>query len=261
MKIVAIRQITGDYGTVAAGAVLTVSDEIGLALLRSGVAEMYYEIKAIEPEARTRPFVSCIMPTNRPKWAARAIREWNQQTYRDRELIVVVDGEKLETELPPGVRVVHLDGKHSVGAKRNIACELARGGIIAHVDDDDWYAPNRLDVQVRLLESSDVRVVGFRSAAFFDTRTKEARLCTGCVLGASFVYWRGWWESHRFANHQLGEDVDFWNTAKPKVLAIEGDDFLVCRNHAQNTDQRGMWKEWRLIDIADIPEAALADLR
>lgn len=196
------------------------------------------------------------MPTNRPKWAERAIREWQRQTYPSKQLIVVTDGEQLRINPVPGVHIVHLDGRHSVGAKRNIACEIARGGIIAHVDDDDWYAPERLERQVALLESSRARVVGFNSAPFVDIRTGEARQCRGCVLGASFMYWRGWWEYHRFGNLQLAEDVDFWNTAKPAVLAVPGDGYIVCRNHAQNTDPRGMWLEWPLIDPKTIPHEA-----
>ncbi len=44
----------------------------------------------------------------------------------------------------PGVRYLQLPQRASIGAKRNLACAEARGELIAHWDDDDWYAPARL---------------------------------------------------------------------------------------------------------------------
>jgi len=37
------------------------------------------------------------------------------------------------------------------GAKRNLACERARGQFIVHWDDDDWYPASRVRVQIRAL--------------------------------------------------------------------------------------------------------------
>ena len=168
-----------------------------------------------------------------------------------------MDGHRLNLNLPPNVQVIHLDGKSSVGAKRNIACEIARGQIISHVDDDDWYAPERLEVQVEHLVKSGAQVVAFNSAPFFDVDTLQARQCQGCILGTSFVYWRSWWASHRFPNFQLAEDVDFWNAAKPRVSKLPGEGYLVCRNLLQNKNPRSLWREWRVIDIATVPRDAL----
>lgn len=57
MTLIANRQLTGDYGTVHAGQVFTVTDEVGLQLISNGVARrpdpprVLYETKVIVPEA------------------------------------------------------------------------------------------------------------------------------------------------------------------------------------------------------------------
>ena len=58
--------------------------------------------------------------------------------------------------MPRDDRIVYLrrDQRSSVGVKRNLACEHAEGELIAHFDDDDWYAPNRLSIQVAALRES-----------------------------------------------------------------------------------------------------------
>jgi hypothetical protein len=43
----------------------------------------------------------------------------------------------------------------SIGAMRNEACQLARGEIVAHWDDDDWYGPQRLTRQVEGIRSGE----------------------------------------------------------------------------------------------------------
>jgi glycosyltransferase involved in cell wall biosynthesis len=95
-------------------------------------------MRAAEP----RTLVSCIMPTaNRRAFIAQAVSHFLKQDYPERELIVVDDGEDPVADMIPdenSIRYVRLDRRVSIGAKRNIACELARGGVIAHWDDDDW---------------------------------------------------------------------------------------------------------------------------
>ena len=43
-----------------------------------------------------------------------------------------------------GIDYHRLEQRTVLGAKRNLACELAAGLLIAHWDDDDWQAPRRL---------------------------------------------------------------------------------------------------------------------
>mmetsp|Transcript_13366 Transcript_13366/g.33562 ORF Transcript_13366/g.33562 Transcript_13366/m.33562 type:complete len:515 (+) Transcript_13366:47-1591(+) len=56
------------------------------------------------------------------------------------------NSESEECDDPHGDDVVHADknGLWSLGFKRNVACHLASGSVIAHMDDDDLYSSNYL---------------------------------------------------------------------------------------------------------------------
>src|SRR5262249_23901876 len=92
--------------------------------------------------------VSCIMPTaDRRKFVPKAISYFQAQDYPNKELIIIDDGAESAVDLVPNdplIRYIRLYAKKTVGAKRNMACEEARGEIIAHWDDDDWMASWRL---------------------------------------------------------------------------------------------------------------------
>lgn len=56
------------------------------------------------------------------------------------------DGTDVIRDLVPNndhIRYFRLNEKTTLGAKLNLACEHARGTIIANWDDDDWYASHR----------------------------------------------------------------------------------------------------------------------
>ena len=68
------------------------------------------------------------MPTrDRRRFVQESIFYFLRQTYEHKELIVVDDGLDRVADLIPcdsRIRNVRLDGRHSIGAKRNIACEF-----------------------------------------------------------------------------------------------------------------------------------------
>lgn len=48
-----------------------------------------------------------------------------------------------------GVTYVHVDGRRSIGEKRNIAVHHAKGNVIVHWDDDDFFREHRITTQVQ----------------------------------------------------------------------------------------------------------------
>ena len=94
------------------------------------------------------PLVSCVMPTsNRSRYVPMAIKLFLAQNYDGAELLIVDDGsEPVEALIPehPRIRYVYLQDNMSLGAKRNVCCDLAQGQIIMHWDDDDCFANWRL---------------------------------------------------------------------------------------------------------------------
>src|SRR5258708_22995278 len=93
---------------------------------------------------------------NRREWLGKAIESFQRQKYRRSELMILADGQDVRHLVPerdPRIRLIHLEGRPEIGAKRNYGCERAAGEIIGHFDDDDYSAPGRLADHVqRLLE-------------------------------------------------------------------------------------------------------------
>src|SRR4051812_48025167 len=116
--------------------------------------------------------VSCIMPTaDRRHFVGRAIAQFQRQNYANSELLVLDDGGQWVEDLMPDdprVRYVRADRRSPIGAKRNRACELARGDVIVHWDDDDWNAPWRVGYQVEQLLTRGADLCGLDRVLFYD---------------------------------------------------------------------------------------------
>ncbi len=210
------------------------------------------------PAAPTRPLVSCIMPTfNRRAFVPRAIGYFLRQDYPNRELIVVDDGtDPVEDLMPPDDRIhyVRLERRLTVGAKRNRACELARGEIIAHWDDDDWQAPYRLTYQVEALLRDKAAVCGINRLLFYEPASRRAwqyAYPAGqrfWLAGSSLCYRRAFWDTHRFADANVGEDARFvWSGTGARMVALPDHRFHVGLIHAHNVSPKrpsgAYWQE------------------
>ena len=112
------------------------------------------------------PLVSVVMPVfNAIDTVERAARSILAQTLQDIELIVVDDGstdgsgEIIERIGDPRTRIIrtpHL----GVASAANTGTKLARAGLIARMDADDYAYPERIRLQLEFLESSGHDVVG-----------------------------------------------------------------------------------------------------
>lgn len=195
------------------------------------------------------PLISCIMPTaNRRAFVGAAVEYFLRQDYEHRELIVVDDGEDAIGDLLPQderVRYVRLAERQTVGAKRNLACEQARGQLIAHWDDDDWQATHRLRYQVAALLRTGAQVCGINRLLFYDVRDGRGwqyvypasqRLW---LSGSSLLYRREFWAQHRFAGINVGEDARFVWSGRPDQLHVLPDSsFHIGIIHAGNVSPK-----------------------
>ncbi len=201
------------------------------------------------PSPPDQPLVSCIMPTaDRRRWIPSAIEYFRRQDYPNRELVVLDDGDDRVADLigdDPKIRYIGLDEPLVLGAKRNRACELARGELIVHWDDDDWQAPSRLSYQVRSMLASDASLCGTRRTLYFDPAAQRAWLHSwpegqrDWVGGNSLCYRRSLWEKTPFAPVAVGEDTRFvWERRSGKPLALDDHRFLAAVIHAGNSSRK-----------------------
>ena len=97
---------------------------------------------------------------NRVKLARRAVQCFAQQTWTNKELVIIDDGtEDYEPILAPyrgdhEIRYLQIDDDESVklGGLRNMAIEESRGDVLIQWDDDEWYHPDRIRLQVEALD-------------------------------------------------------------------------------------------------------------
>ena len=140
----------------------------------------------------TSPRVSVIIPFLDPPlpFFRQAVESVFAQGFHDWELLLVNDGsgaeatsvaQGLASDHPTRVRLLaHPGGRNQgVAASRTLGLEHARGELIACLDADDVWHPEKLEEQVRILDSSPH---------------------VDMIFGRS-LYWHSWNEDSREADH------------------------------------------------------------
>jgi len=201
------------------------------------------------------PLVSAIMPTcNRRSFVRLALERFIKQDYPNKELVVVDDGDDAVGDLVSaiaGVRYVRMTGRKSIGAKRNIACEEARGEIIAHWDDDDWYAHDRLRYQAAPIIAGEADITGLENALvleipecrFWTTQPRlHQQMFVGDVHGGTLAFHkRMWLEGVRYPEISLAEDAWLLHNALQRgkrLMRLANPGVFVYVRHGSNA-----WRE------------------
>jgi len=118
------------------------------------------------------PFVSICTPTfNRRPFIPIMLKCFEHQTYpKDKiEWLIVDDGtDKIEDLVShiPQVKYFKFDNKLTLGKKRNISNDNAKGDIIIYMDDDDYYPPERIAHAVETLKNNPKALCAGSSAMF-----------------------------------------------------------------------------------------------
>ncbi len=111
--------------------------------------------------------ISCLMVTRpnptRIAFAKHSIEDYCRQSYVDRELVVVVDGNAGGEDISALSAHIYSLGRGDIrlhlshpgvrlGGLRNLSVAIAAGDVICQWDDDDRFHPQRLETQIALLE-------------------------------------------------------------------------------------------------------------
>ena len=113
------------------------------------------------------PKVSVVIPTcTRPHLIKRTVDSVLKQTFQDFEIIIVDDGLKERAEevvkniKDERIKYIQHEVNKGGGAARNTGIKATQGDYIAFLDDDDEWAPDKLEKQINLFEKTD-KDVGF----------------------------------------------------------------------------------------------------
>jgi glycosyltransferase involved in cell wall biosynthesis len=195
------------------------------------------------------PLATCIMPTcGRRSFIAHSVRCFLRQDYANAELLIVDDGvDSVADCVPedPRIRYVRLDQKLSIGAKRNFACDQARGEFIIHWDDDDWYPHRRVRVQMQALLSDGADLCGTSRVLYYDAGADEAweyvyeAPDSEWVGGNTLAYRKSFWQRNRFPDVQVAEDSQFiWSSERKKICDLADSSLCVAMVHSGNTSPK-----------------------
>jgi glycosyltransferase involved in cell wall biosynthesis len=188
------------------------------------------------------PLVTCVCPTTaaRAGWLPKAVDCFLSQTYANREMLIATEPGHAAWYSDARIRVIQA-GKMPLGAKRNFACENARGEIIAHFDDDDWSAPGRLSEQVRRLQETGLAATGYSRMRFTDGKAWWRYRDPLWPLGTSLCYRRAWWERNKFDESvHVGSDtlLIYRLQEQRQVDVIDCGDMMFAREHGGNLNKR-----------------------
>jgi glycosyltransferase involved in cell wall biosynthesis len=193
------------------------------------------------------PKVSCLMVTaDRLDLSRRSILCYRRQTYPNKELVIVDDGQvdmaPLLSELSPEeVRYIRLEKREEnvLGRLRNVALDAARGDLVAQWDDDDWYHPQRLETQVAaILAGHDACTLG-GTLMHLDTDAYFHHPYVGTLrdgVPGSILHRRD--QSVRYPEMRRSEDklyLQAWIERKHARLPVDNSHLFIRCFHGTNT--------------------------
>ena len=182
----------------------------------------------IGPLVSKQPSVSVLMPTMRPESVVRCLENFTKQAYPNKELILILNNAEFDldairryTDPIPNVRVIHVDGRTTLGDCLNRGVEAASGKYIAKMDDDDHYGERYLSDHVLAASFSDAEIVGKGFYFIYFEATDTTALVemamehtfTSIVLGATLLVRADVIKETPFESISLKEDTNFQRTA------------------------------------------------
>lgn len=196
------------------------------------------------------PIISCLCVTRaRVPLLRRAVGCFLEQSHPLRELVVLFDSddaatrEYLGTLADDRIRTIEVpeSPRLALGSLRNLAVSKARGQYVCQWDDDDWYHPDRLTVQLSALRASG------RSACVLSRWT-----CVDTESRRTYISPHRAWEGSILAERERmvaypdlgrGEDTVAIETliSREQMCMLDRPELYVYTFHGRNTWDRNHW--------------------
>lgn len=195
----------------------------------------------------TLPFVSVCTPTfNRRPFIEMMISCFNSQDYpKDRmEWIIIDDGsDPIEDMIKnhPNVKYFKYDKKMTLGKKRNIMHEKAKGEIIVYMDDDDFYPPERVSHAVERLSTNPGALCAGASEMYiyFNDRKKMVQFGPygkAHATAGTFAFKRALLKDSRYNDDAcLAEEREFLKNYTIPFVQLEPAKTILVFSHSHNT--------------------------
>ena len=186
--------------------------------------------------------------------ARHALNAFLNQTYAQRELLIIDDGtcNKLADDIArrndPRLRLVRLkDENLSLGALRNLAVGNAAGDYVCQWDDDDLSDPRRLEIQLASLLASGARASFLSRWLIWQPQKKRMMVSASRVWEGSMLCEKE--IMPRYGELRRGEDTPVADAicARHKVTHLNIPRLYVYVGHGNNTfDESHFEENWRI---------------
>ena len=199
--------------------------------------------------------VSIITCTIREECIDNVFKNYQQQTWKDKELIIILNKDSMDIDLwikkaknYQNVQVFQLHEKATLGDCLNFGVMNARYDYIAKFDDDDYYGPEYITSAMEAFTDNNVAIVG-KSSYYIYFKNKKALIhvngtknsITDTVAGATLLFRKEIFYYIRFKKVNRSEDYFFIEDCKQEGFLIYSTDprhFAVIR---QDPEQH-TWK-------------------
>ena len=120
--------------------------------------------------------VSLITPTyQREQFHSRILKCFDWQSHRDIEWLILDDSPTPSKTLAglerENIKYFHTDKRMLIGDKRNWLAERCSGDLIAHFDDDDFYAPDYISTMTSTMHEQTLDFLNLRGWFVHDLRS------------------------------------------------------------------------------------------
>jgi glycosyltransferase involved in cell wall biosynthesis len=181
---------------------------------------------------------------NRQRFLRWAVAGFVRQTYANKELLVIDDGDRSAEKLcrgVQGVRYLRVKPGTRTGTKLNLGIEAARGDILHKLDDDDIYASSFLASSVAHLPRRGRTTNLVARCCFLVLLHGDPSLRQtghGWKAGGTFCFWRDMWKRHCFRDIPRSVDSWFLRDNRPNLLRLCRPEEYVLVRHGANTWNR-----------------------
>ena len=214
-------------------------------------------IKSVSNLPDSEPLVTVLMPVcQAERFLAPALLSIVNQSYRNLEILLIDDGSSdgsldvVNRFEDPRIILVRDGRSLGVTARLNQGVDLARGKYIARMDADDIAAIDRIERQLRFMESNaEVSVLGTatafidqfnrvlgapRRSPFDDISIKWRLVTSNCIAHPSTMLRAHVVREHRYSmDYPVAQDYELWLrlAAKGYCLANLPEVLLLNRHH------------------------------
>lgn len=237
------------------------------ALLSLVKAEPRYKIRALPPILGSdMPNISVItLLHNRRRFVDLCFHNLLITDYPKEKIewVVVEDSDKVEEQASDkimkfarqqmeekgiSVSYIPLQKVHTIGEKRNMACQRAQHDIILMMDDDDHYPSSSFSRRVAWLtrHPSGPQASACTTIACYDLLHGTSAVNTPpWTLGlkeriseATLVFFKKFWEEKPFPSTNMAEGEGFLEGREEQVLELQPQQIIVAMSHGQNASSR-----------------------